>query len=113
MRKKEKVMDKQLVDSIYLIANDILENLRNKAEKFLQENIREARDFDELKKIINEKGGFVKISFCMQEKCADEIKQKCSAEVRGTIFGIKEEPKEKCVVCGKKAKEVVYAAKAY
>jgi prolyl-tRNA synthetase len=113
MRKKEKVMDRQLVDSIYLIANDILENLRNRAEKFLQENIREAKNFDELKKIINEKGGFVKIPFCMQEKCANEIKEKCNAEVRGTIFGAIEEVNAKCIVCGKKAKKIVYVAKAY
>ena len=48
-------------------------------------------------------------------KCAEIIEKEIQASVRGTKLE-KESPKaktEKCVVCGKKAKAVVYIAKSY
>ncbi|MCW1309381.1 MAG: aminoacyl--tRNA ligase-related protein, partial [Candidatus Nanoarchaeia archaeon] len=113
LRTRDKIDDSQLLASIKMIASDILENLRNRAEKFLQENIREVSDLAALKRVIEEKGGFVKILFCMREECADKIKEVCSAEVRGKILGSKDKVEGNCAVCGKKAREVVYVAKAY
>ena len=98
----------------------ILESLRGKSEADLQDNIRCAKSFEELREYIDKIGGFVKIPFCTADaltgrECADIIKQKTTAEVRGTLFP---EPEiacetDKCLVCGQKAQHYVYVAKAY
>lgn len=74
--------------------------------------IQDAKEYKELKKKIKA-GGFIRIPFCMKEKCAKKLKNDTTAEVRGTLFGKREKPKGKCAICGKKAKEMVYVAKAY
>lgn len=74
--------------------------------------IQDADNYKELKEKLKS-GGFVRIDFCMQEKCAEKIKKETTAEVRGTLFGREEKHKEKCAVCRKKAKAKVYAAKTY
>ena len=45
--------------------------------------------------------------------CAETLKEKTGAEVRGILFGKKEKAEGKCIVCGKKAKYVVYIGKSY
>lgn len=59
------------------------------------------------------KGGFVRFPFCMEEKCADRLKAETTAEIKGTLYGRKEKASGKCALCGKKAKEIAYAAKSY
>jgi hypothetical protein len=64
-----------------------------------------------------QKGGFVRVSFCSREnegrRCAEKIKEKLHAEVRGTRADVHEIPKGNCIVCGKKANVVVYVGRQY
>jgi prolyl-tRNA synthetase len=113
-RKKEVVKEKNLKKKVEFLLKDIEDNLRKKADKFFSEHLSEAKNFEELKKILEEKGGLVKIGWCGNVECANEIKSKTSGgAIRGTIFGKKEKAKGNCILCGKKAKQVVYIAKAY
>lgn len=103
------------------VADDVLEKEVQEAfdsmflqlKKRAQESlcISDAKNYKELKTRLKE--GFVRIDFCMNEKCAEKLKEKIKAEVRGALFGKHEKPGKKCVVCGKPAKEKVYIAKAY
>jgi len=74
--------------------------------------IEDAKDYKDLKNKLKT-GGFIRIPFCMKENCAKKLKNETTAEVRGTLFGKTEKTEGKCVICGKKAKEMVYIAKAY
>jgi len=74
--------------------------------------IQDAKDYKELKKKLKE-GGFVRIPFCMKETCAKKLKKETTAEVRGTLFGKSEKAEGNCAICGNKANEMVYVAKAY
>ena len=74
--------------------------------------IQNAKDYADLKKKLK-KGGFIRIPFCMKEKCAKKLKDDTGAEVRGTLFGKNEKAENKCAICGNKAEEIVYVAKAY
>jgi len=62
---------------------------------------------------LEEKGGLVKIEWCGNLECANEIKSRTSGTIRGTLFGKKEKVFGKCIWCKKEAKEVVYVAKSY
>ncbi len=113
-REKIVIKDSQLIKSLRKILEEIQSNLIKKADKFFKENLHEAKDFETLKKILEERGGFVRVNWCGSKECADYIKaETAGGTVRGTLFGKNEKVFGKCVWCKKEAKEVVYVAKSY
>ncbi len=111
---KSVVMVKDVVRTVKKLLEDMQDNLIKKADKFFKEHLFEADDFRKLKEILDKRSGLVKVNWCGEEKCADDIKTETNGgEIRGTLFGKEEIPKGKCIYCGKKANEVVYIGKAY
>ena len=105
---KEEILEKTVNDLLIKIQ----ENLFNQAKKFLQKNIREASDYSEFKKIIEDKKGIIKTYWCGNRECEDKIKEETKASIRCIPF---EENKAsgKCIYCGKKTSTLVYFARAY
>ncbi len=113
LKKREKVPDDEVVDRIYELAEEILDNLKNRAKKFFEENIVSASSKKELVKAIKE-GKIVKISFCGREECAEDMREATNgAKVRGTSLDFEEGDYGRCVWCGQPARYLVYVAKAY
>lgn len=92
-----------------------LTNIHNemyaKAKENLENNMRTANNFEELSSNID-KGGFVKVCWCGDENCENKVKEILNATSRCMpedqhLFN------DRCAICGKKAKHVVYFAKAY
>ena len=82
-----------------------------------QELIRDAHtyevtDYEEFKKTIEEKPGFVKAMWCGCQECEDKIKEDTQATSRCIPFH-QEQLSDRCVCCGKPAKKMVYWGKAY
>ncbi len=77
--------------------------------------IKNASSVGEVKKFI-ESGNIVRCGFCSiandGASCAERIEKETGAEVRGVRLE-KEKTSGKCVVCGKKAGEVVYVGRSY
>jgi prolyl-tRNA synthetase len=94
------------------ILEQIQENLFKKSQSFLKENIRQASDFTEFKKMMKEKRGFLKVFWCENEKCARIIKEETKATARCFQLGEKEK-KGKCILCKKLAKRKWLFAQAY
>jgi prolyl-tRNA synthetase len=114
--KKEKITVKYKVleKTVKKLLDDIQKNLIRKADKFLKDNIRQASEFKELKKILKEKGGLIRTNWCGKKECADYIKAETEGgTIKGTLFGKSEKIFGKCVYCGKEANQVVYIAKEY
>ena len=113
---KSAVPEKEIYSAVKEAGEALTHNLIKKADSWFNSMMHEARDLKELESQL-EKGGFVRIEFCSREaegrKCAEKIKEKLHAEVRGTRADIHEAPKGKCIVCGKKAQAVVYVGKQY
>jgi len=108
----------ELKKAIEKSAEEMLANMLKKADEWFASRLSKASTMDELGKQLKESEGFVRIPFCTDqmeaEGCADIVKDKWSANVRGSLFGDKEKPKgEKCVGCGKEAKIYLYAARQY
>jgi len=110
--KKITIKESQLTKKINKILEDIQKSLFRKARKLLKDNIRTVKNYDEFKKVINEKRGFIRAYWCGNEICEEKIKDETGATIR-TIPFKKEKIFSNCICCGKKAKEVVYFAKAY
>jgi len=70
------------------------------------------KNYEEFKKPIEKKGGFVRACWCGEQHCEEQVKLETGAIIRTVPFK-KEKIFSKCIYCGKEAKEVVYFAKAY
>ncbi|MBM3229377.1 proline--tRNA ligase [Candidatus Parvarchaeota archaeon] len=123
-KEKKTVKVGELVGTVGKLLLDFDARIFKKSDEQFKGKIHDAKDLKQLEGALG-KGGFARIAFCSMEmdgkNCADELKAKTTGDVRGTIFGGDFEKKEKpdaktgtsCIVCGKAAKEVVYAARQY
>jgi len=110
--KKEFVKLSQLDKKIKDTLEDMQDNLFNKAKKFLDSNVVEAKNWNDfLKQIKNKK--LVKAFFCGNIKCEEDIKDKTNG-VTSRLIPF-EQPKNigKCVHCNKGGKFLVIFGKAY
>jgi prolyl-tRNA synthetase len=94
------------------LLDEIQENLFQKAKKFRAENISEAGDFDEFRKIIKAKGGFVWAHWDGTPETEQKIKEKTKATIR--LIPLESDGEQgKCVFSGKPSEQKVLFAKAY
>lgn len=96
----------KLLDTIH---NDMYE----RAEKHLRENIFDAKTYDEFKDIAENKPGFIRAMWCGNVECEDIIKADTTVTSRCMPWEDTEAISDTCVCCGKKAKHLVYWGKAY
>ena len=89
---------------------DVFKNNMYKTAQKNQEN--KTKIFESEKDFENFKG-FIKMPFCEDSECEDNIKQKYAFTTRCIPFDEKIENNYICPICGKKAKNYVYFAKAY
>ncbi|MDH5753781.1 MAG: proline--tRNA ligase [Candidatus Bathyarchaeota archaeon] len=109
---KKVVKEEEIVDVGIKLLEEIQNNLFNRAKKFLNEHITTVKTYDEFKKALRKKGGFIKACWCSSPTCEEKIKEETGATIRLIPFE-KEEPFSSCVYCGGEGKEVVYFGKAY
>ncbi len=106
------VKEKDVTTALESLTKDIQENLYRKAEEFLKENTHFVKNYEEFRKIMDEKRGFIKASWCGSQECEDKIQEETTATVRAIPFNSKKGGK--CIYCGKKAEyKEVYFAKSY
>lgn len=99
--------DKNLVDNIKKLMDDIQTNMYNRAKKRMESLTYSATTYEEVKKIMDTQPGFIYAPWCGEQEC--ELKMK---EIRGTksrciVETYDHDHEHKCVVCGKKAKHNV------
>ena len=105
----EKIMintNSNLVESINELLETIQKDMYLRALKRREELTFEAKNLEEVKNIMNSKPGFIKACWCGDAAC--ELKMK---EIKGLksrcILENEKLISDKCVVCGKQAKELV------
>jgi prolyl-tRNA synthetase len=111
-RERIAIKEEETVTTVLKTLEEIQNNLFNKAKKLLEENITTVKTYDEFKNVLQDKGGFLRASWCGNSKCEEKIKDETGATIRVVPFE-KERPFSKCVHCGEEAKEVVYFARSY
>ena len=109
---KASVKLEELNDYVSNLVKVIHKEMYEKALKYLLEHTTEAHSVEELKDIVDNKGGYAKMMWCGDQECEDKIKNLTNATARcipftQIPFG------DTCPCCGKKAKKVVLFAKAY
>ena len=111
-REKIPVRLDELAQKVKEIMETMQQDMFNKAKRHLEEHTFTATDYEEFKKTIDEKPGFVKAMWCGDEACELKIKEDTTATSRCIPFE-QEKISDTCVCCGKPAEKMVYWGKAY
>jgi prolyl-tRNA synthetase len=106
------VQKNEVAEKAPKILDDIQESLFNEAKAFRQENTHQVSSYDEFKKIIANKGGFVRCGWDGTRESERSIKEETKATIR--VIPFDENPQKlKCIYSGKPARHEVLFAKAY
>ena len=94
------------------LLDEIQENIYNRALAFRNENIREANNWDEFIKLLDEKGGFISAHWDGTGETEDKIKEQTKATIR--CIPLDNKPEDgKCILTGAASKQRVLFARAY
>jgi len=114
--KKKKTISISQLSKLKKLGELFDKRLKTRADKSIKGKIVNCKTKEQIKKVIKN-GKIARINFCSigksGEKCAEHIEKEINAEVRGVLGNKTEKPKGKCVICNKKATQVVYIGKAY
>ena len=106
------VKDADIEATVDQLMIDIQANMLAKARANMAELTTSAQTYDELKAVLESKGGFIKAAWCGSAECEAKVKDQTGATIRVRPFQ-KETPTAGCIYCGKAAQENVYFAKSY
>jgi prolyl-tRNA synthetase len=109
---KTPVKEADISATVEKTLQEIQDNMLAKAKAILQEKTASVQSYEEFKKVLEEKGGFIKAAWCGSADCEAKIKEETGATIRIRPFQ-KEEPTTDCVFCNQKGKETAYFARSY
>ncbi len=109
---KESVKAEDIVDRIEALLEDIQTNIHQKALNFRKDHITEVDSYDEFKKVLEEKGGFISAHWDGTIETEERIKNETKATIRCIPFPAQLE-EGKCMVSDKPSTQRVLFAKAY
>lgn len=110
---KTAVKQDELVDYLPVLMEKISKDMHEKAWKWMREHVHVAKSLDEVKILLKKRAGIVEVSWCGEAACGLKMEQEINAKVLGVPQDIKEGVSGTCVVCGKKAQNIVRVAVAY
>lgn len=109
---KEFVKRDEVVEKVKGLMVEIQDTLFKKAKTFRDNHITEVNDFEEFKKVLKNKGGFIAAHWDGTPETENKIKDITKATIRCIPFNGSKEP-GKCVLTGKESPQRVLFAKAY
>jgi len=101
-------LDEQVAKELEAIQASLLQN----AAKALHENTRDAATLQELKRILAEYGGIVRIPWCGKSECEAKMKEETGGKILNFPIDQKA-PKAKCPVCSKDAVHLANFGRSY
>jgi len=105
-------MDK-LVAAVNKIMKVMTQDMRERAWKWMNEHVYRVDRLEEANRLLRKRAGIVEVTWCGNEDCGHKLEEEVNARVLGTPVDLKEKVVGNCVVCGKKAKNIVRVAVAY
>lgn len=109
---KLKIKNEKLSWEIKRILEEIQNNLLSRSRKFLEENTFDAFSYEEFKKIMEGKRGFIRAFWCEDQGCEDKIKAETKATTRCLPLDSKNEEGQ-CILCGRPAIHRWFFGQAY
>jgi prolyl-tRNA synthetase len=103
----------KLMEIVENIMKTMTADMQQKAWKWMKEHVYRVSTLEEANRLLAERAGIVEVAWCGSENCGHKLEEQVNARVLGTPEDLKEKAKGHCVVCGKKAEEIVRVAVAY
>lgn len=101
-----------LLDTVEKLLEEIQKVLFEKALRFREENTYKVDTYEVFKRIVEERGGFLRAHWCGRQECEEKIKEETKASIR--VIPLKpEDGGGECVLCREASPTRVYFAKAY
>jgi prolyl-tRNA synthetase len=91
------------------ISND----MREKASGLMRERVFKADDLKEVKELLRKRSGIGEVPWCGETSCGLKMEEEINGKILGVPVDIKEKASGKCIVCDKKAQNIVRVAVAY
>ena len=111
-KEKTGVPTEGVADYIQTLLEDIQQNLFNRAKTYRDEHITKVDSFDDFKKVLDEKGGFVSAHWDGTGETEDKIKELTKATIRCIPVNNPQE-EGKCILTGNPSTQRVLFARAY
>jgi prolyl-tRNA synthetase len=111
-RQKQSLPMDGLADRVTALLAEIQSSLLAKALAFREEHTTRVSSYDEFKRIMEGRPGFVVAPWCESGECEADIKAETQATIRNIPFG-QGTPSERCIRCGNPATAYAWFAKAY
>jgi prolyl-tRNA synthetase len=112
-KEKNSVELSGITDHVVNLLDEIQSNLLERARSFRDDHITDVEDFDAFKKVLDEKGGFVRAFWDGTTETEIKIKEATKATIRCIPLDAPSDEKGKCVFSGKPSNQRVLFAKAY
>ncbi|MCB9058207.1 MAG: proline--tRNA ligase [Calditrichae bacterium] len=111
-KQKQFISREGILDKVKSELTQMQADMLDKAREYREEYSYKIDDYDELKKIIANDGGFIYSHWCGDAACEQKVKDETKATIRCIPFE-RENEKGKCIVCGNESDGRVIFAKAY
>jgi prolyl-tRNA synthetase len=111
-REKTGVPMDGLAEHVVRVLGDIQRALLDRARAFRDEHTTRVADYEEFKRVMEGRPGFVVASWCGSEECEAQIKAETQATIRNQPFAAPP-ASGPCLKCGGPSVATVYFAKAY
>jgi len=102
-----------LPETVNRLLGEIQVGLLEQARAFLADNTRFTDDYEEFKRLIESRRGFLIAPWCGARECEEKVKQETAAGIRVIPLEPESEPGELCLACGRKSESRAYFARAY
>ncbi len=103
----------EVSDVVERLLIQIQKEMFERAKAHRDSHISDAKDLEELRRIAEDKAGFIRGMWCGETACEEKIKEELAVTSRCMPFTDQERISETCVCCGKPAKKLIYWGKAY
>lgn len=105
----------ELKNNLEDIFQEIEKNLLEKSKRFTLENTFEVDSYNDFKKVLKTRKGFIKAFWCENKECENKIKEETKATTRCLPIQNSEVKHQasKCIYCGRKAKNKWLFAQGY
>ena len=102
----------ELESAVQQLLQDVHDNLYAMAEKNLEDNTFDLNSWQEVKEMVETKGGFARTKWCGKLECELKMKEEAGMTSRCIPFA-QEHLGDTCPICGRAAKKMIYWGVAY
>ncbi len=111
-REKVQVSLEEVSEKLSILLDTIQTEMFERAKAHRDAHITDAHNYEEFKRALEEKPGFIRGMWCGDRACEEKIKEETTATSRCMPFE-QQQISDVCVCCGKPAKKLVFWGKAY